>query len=43
MNNRDNDVKDGNVGGVGASAGEAGGEAEDPFQAAIDKLPDLLK
>lgn len=43
LNNRDNDVKDGNVGGVGASAGEAGGEAEDPFQAAIDKLPDLLK
>ena len=43
LNNRDNDVEDGNVGGVGASAGEAGGEAEDPFQAAIDKLPDLLK
>lgn len=43
LNNRDNDVEDGNVGGVGASAGEAGGEAEDPFKAAIDKLPDLLK
>ncbi len=43
LNNRDNDVRDGNIGRVGASAGEAGREADDPFQAAIDKLPDLLK
>ena len=43
LNSRENDVKDGNVGNVGASAKEAGGEPEDPFRAAIDKLPDLLK
>lgn len=43
LNRRKNDVKDGNVGNVGASAKEAGGETEDPFRAAIDKLPDLLK
>lgn len=38
MTDRAADVADSNVNGVGAGAGEQGGETEDPFNAAIDRL-----
>ena len=38
MTDRAADVADSNVNGVGAGAKEKGGEAEDPFNAAIDRL-----
>lgn len=38
MRDRAADVTDSNVNGVGAGAGETGGEAEDPYNAAIDRL-----
>lgn len=38
MANREKDVKDSGVNGVGAAAGETGAEDKDPFNAAIDKL-----
>ena len=38
MTDRTADVTDSNVNSVGAGAGEKGGEAEDPYNAAIDRL-----
>ncbi len=38
MTDRTADVADSNVNSVGAGAGEKGGEAEDPYNAAIDRL-----
>lgn len=38
MTDRAEDVSDGNVNGVGAGAGEKGGEAADPYNAAINRL-----
>lgn len=38
MTDRTADVADSNVNSVGADAGEKGGEAEDPYNAAIDRL-----
>ena len=38
MTDRAADVADSNVNGVGAGAGEKGGEAADPYNAAIDRL-----
>lgn len=38
MTDRAADVADSNVNGVGASAGEQGGETADPFNEAIDRL-----
>lgn len=38
MTDRTADVTDSNVNGVGAGAGEKGGEAADPYNAAIDRL-----
>ena len=38
MTDRTADVADSNVNSVGAGAGERGGEAEDPYNAAIDRL-----
>lgn len=38
MTDRAADVEDSNVNGVGAGAGEQGGETADPFNEAIDRL-----
>ena len=42
LRNRDEDVKNSNVGNVGAKADETGNHEEDPFLNAINKLPEML-